>query len=44
MAIGCYGRSKKRLKLRTGSKELRVEELGEKMLRRRKPPKGCSAK
>jgi hypothetical protein len=29
---------------KTGRKQLRIEELGETWLRRRKPTKGCSAK
>jgi hypothetical protein len=44
MARGCHGRSKKKLKLKTGRKQLRIEELGETWLRRRKPKKDCSAK
>jgi len=32
------------VKLKTGRKQLRTEELGETWLRRRKPTKGCSAK
>jgi hypothetical protein len=34
----------KGLKIKTGRKELRAEELGESSLRRRKPTKVCSAK
>jgi len=34
----------KKLKLKTGRRQLRIEELGETWLRRRKPTKGCSAK
>jgi hypothetical protein len=45
LARGCHGRSKKKLKVKKiGRKQLRVEELGETWLRRRKPTKGCSAK
>jgi hypothetical protein len=44
MARRCHGRSKKKLKAKTGRKQLRTEELGETWLRRRKPTKGCSAK
>ena len=34
----------KKLKIKTGRKQLRTEELGETWLRRRKPTMGCSAK
>jgi hypothetical protein len=34
----------KKLKIKTGRKQLRIEELGENLLRRRKLTKGCSAK
>jgi hypothetical protein len=34
----------KKLKLKTGKRQLRIEELGETWLRRRKPTKGCSSK
>jgi len=34
----------KKLKVKTGRRQLRIEELGETWLRRRKPTKGCSAK
>jgi hypothetical protein len=34
----------KKLKVNTGRKQLRIEELRETWLRRRKPTKGCSAK
>ena len=34
----------KKLKIKTGRKELRTEELGETWLRRRKPTEGCNAK
>jgi hypothetical protein len=34
----------KKLKSKTGRRQLRIEELGETWLRRRKPTKGCSAK
>jgi len=34
----------KKLKIKTGRKQLRTEELGATWLRRRKPTKGCSAK
>jgi len=45
MARGCHGRSKKaESKKKTGKRQLRIEELGETWLRRRKPKKGCSAK
>jgi hypothetical protein len=44
MARGCYGRSKKAESKKTGRKQLRIEELGETWLRRRKPTKGCIAK
>jgi hypothetical protein len=33
-----------KLKLKTGRRQLRIEELGETWLRREKPTKGCSAK
>jgi hypothetical protein len=44
MARRCHGRSKKSWKLKTGRRQLRIEELGETWLRRRKSTKGCSAK
>ena len=34
----------KKLKVKTGRRQFRIEELGETWLRRRKPTKGCSAK
>jgi len=34
----------RKLKIKTGKRQLRTEELGETWLRRRKPTKGCSAK
>jgi hypothetical protein len=34
----------KKLKVKNWKKQLRIEELGETWLRRRKPTKGCSAK
>jgi len=34
----------KKLKVKPGRRQLRIEELGETWLRRRKPTKGCSAK
>jgi hypothetical protein len=34
----------KNSKLKTGRRQLRIEELGETWLRRRNPTKGCSAK
>jgi hypothetical protein len=36
MASGCHGRSKKGESKKTGRKQLRIEELGETWLRRRK--------
>jgi hypothetical protein len=44
MARRCHGRSKKAEKSKTGRRQLRIEELGENWLRRRKPTKGCNAK
>jgi len=44
MMARCHGRSKKSCKLKIGRRQLRIEELGETWLRRRKPIKGCSAK
>jgi hypothetical protein len=44
MARRCHGRYKKSRKLKIGRRQLRIEELGETWLRRRKPTKGCSAK
>jgi hypothetical protein len=45
MARRCHGRSKKaESQTKTGRRQLRIEELGETWLRRRKPTKGCSAK
>jgi len=43
MARGCYGRCKKS-ELKTGRKQLKIEELEETWLRRRNPTKGYSAK
>jgi hypothetical protein len=34
----------KQMKIKTGRKQVRTEELGETWLRRRKPTKGCGAK
>jgi len=34
----------KKLKVKTKRRQLRIEELGETWLRRRKPTKGCSDK
>jgi len=44
MARRCHGRSKKAESQKTGRRQLRIEELGETWLRRRKPTEGCSAK
>jgi hypothetical protein len=44
MARGCHGRSKKAASQKIGRRQLRIEELGETWLRRRKPTHGCSAK
>jgi hypothetical protein len=44
MARGFHGRFKKAENKKTGSKQLRTEELGETWLRRRKPTKDCSVK
>jgi len=44
MAGGCYGRSKKSESNKTRRRQLRIEELGETWLRKRKPTKVCSAK
>jgi hypothetical protein len=41
---GCHRRSKKAESKKTGREQLRIEELGETWLRRRKHTKGCSAK
>jgi len=44
MARRCHGRSKKAESQKLeGGRQLRIEELGEFWLRRRKPTKGCSA-
>jgi hypothetical protein len=44
LARGCHGRFKKAESKKNGRKQLRIEEIGETWLRRRKPAKGCSAK
>jgi hypothetical protein len=46
MVRRCHGRRPKKAESRkkTGRRQLRMEELGETWLRRRKPTKGCGAK
>jgi hypothetical protein len=44
MERGCYGRFIKAESKETGRKQLRIKELGETWLIRRKPTKGCSAR